>query len=165
MKFLSNVLKLWLLFIYISLSCIHKVCINLWQILYIRIYHPIFMEPRLIRQYLNIFTKIVRSYTQKSYFPSDIYVPCLICQDLSVFTNIVRSYTQRSYSSFDLYVPWLMRQDPMILLFESYFDSSVSIQLIYCLAYWFDIVSQNTPLKPELDSSILSKLDRKAPSI
>ena len=135
MKFLSKLLKLLLILICMSF-------LPYSQCLYTCICHPIFTEPWLVRKYLNIFTNILHFYTQILYPSSNIYVPWLIHQDPNIFTKIVQSYTEILYSSSNIYVPWLILQDPMILLFESYPDFSLRIQLIYCLAYWFVILPQ-----------------------
>ena len=116
-------------------------------------FYLIFQEPWIICQDLNVFTKIVWLNKLRLYSSSNLYAPWIIRQDSNLFTNIVRSYTQISYSSSHIYVPWLIRQDLMILLFDYYLESSVRIQLRYYLAWWFDAVSQKTPLKPKLESS------------
>ena len=77
----------------------------------------------------------------------------------------IQYYSQRLYSSSNIYVPRIIFQYPMQILFNFYPDSSVRIQLRYCLAYWFSVVSQNTPLKTEVDSYNLYRPDCKAPFI
>ena len=74
-------------------------------------------------------------------FTNIIFVTrCLWKPDSSVK---IQYYLQILYSSSNIYAPWLICHDPMQILFESYPDLSTRIKLIYCLAYWFNIISKN----------------------
>ena len=97
--------------------------------------------------YTCIFTvksKFIQTYSQKSstrICHTIFKESWLIHQDTIAITNIILSHSQLFYSSSDLYIPWIVWQDPMQIFFESCPDFSISIQLRYFLAYFFDIVS------------------------
>ena len=100
--------------------------------------------------YMKNWKKFIWMYSQRSCIRichPILTEPWLVCQYLNIFTKIARSYSQILYSASNIYVPWIICQDPMQIFFKSYHETSIRIQLWYCLAY-FLILYLNTPLLP-----------------
>ena len=116
------------------------------QILYDRIHNdrirrPIFTEPWLIHQNLNLFTNILSLYTKIFYDRIHKYFirllifagPWLICRDPIIFTNIIviiwylctLMHPLVSNVNIVWVISWLIYQDPTQILF--------SILFWYCL--------------------------------
>ena len=164
MKCLSKSLKVWLKFIYVSFSHINKYT-TIVLIVIVFVISSLQNPDSSVRNqsYSQIWYNCIHKYCtivlKNDCITHPVFwEPWLIRQDPIVFKKIL-------YSPYDLYFSRLIRQYPMQILFKSYPDLSVRIQLWYYLAYWLNILSQSTPLNPGLDSSELSKPDHKAPLI